>query len=69
MAGAHGENEKDALDRVHSPGPATVIRGPSLDQPVKMAEALVKAGVPGIEITYSTPSAVEVKVAIAHEYG
>ena len=42
----------DALKRI---GVVAVIRGSSADEAVAMAEALVRGGVLGIEITYSTP--------------
>lgn len=43
------------LDTLKRIGVVAVIRGGSADEAVAMAEALVRGGVLGIEITYSTP--------------
>ena len=43
------------LDTLKRIGVVAVIRGSSADEAVAMAEALVRGGVLGIEITYSTP--------------
>jgi 2-dehydro-3-deoxyphosphogluconate aldolase/(4S)-4-hydroxy-2-oxoglutarate aldolase len=53
-------NKQQTLDEIKTLGLVAVIRGPSPDLTVKMVEALVAGGVKGIEITYSTPNAVEV---------
>jgi len=50
-------------------GLLAVIRGPSAELTVKMVEALVKGGVLGIEITYSTPNAEEVVRTLAEKFG
>lgn len=44
------------LTTLRETGVVAVIRGASADEAVAMAEALVRGGVLGIEITYSTPS-------------
>lgn len=46
-----------------------VLRGPSPDVTVKMVEALVRGGVCGIEITYSTPNAAEVVRQLNDQFG
>lgn len=43
------------LDTLRRIGVVAVIRGSSADEAVAMAEALVRGGVLGIEITFSTP--------------
>ena len=53
-------NKQQTLDEIKTLGLVAVIRGPSPDLTLKMVEALVAGGVKGIEITYSTPNAVEV---------
>lgn len=51
------------LDLLKRVGVVAVIRGGSADEAVAMAEALVRGGVLGIEITFSTPDCCR---AIAH---
>lgn len=43
------------IDQLRDIGVVAVIRGKSADDAVAMGEALVRGGVRGIEITYSTP--------------
>jgi len=43
------------IDQLRDIGIVAVIRGKSADEAVAMGEALVRGGVRGIEITYSTP--------------
>ncbi len=57
------------LSRLQSLGLVAVIRGPSPDLTLKLVDALVRGGVLGIEITYSTPNAVEVVRALHKQYG
>jgi 2-dehydro-3-deoxyphosphogluconate aldolase/(4S)-4-hydroxy-2-oxoglutarate aldolase len=62
--------EKSAvLAKLKDLGLVAVIRGPSVDLTVKMVEALVAGGVLGIEITYSTPNAVEVVKTLDRTFG
>jgi 2-dehydro-3-deoxyphosphogluconate aldolase / (4S)-4-hydroxy-2-oxoglutarate aldolase len=53
-------NKQTVLEKISEIGLLAVIRGPSPELTVKMVEALIEGGVRGIEITYSTPNAVEV---------
>lgn len=46
-----------------------VIRGPSAELTVQMVDALVKGGIRGIEITYSTPNAEEVVKTLDRQFG
>src|SRR3972149_6411341 len=62
-------NKSEVLERVNSLGLLAVIRGPSADLTVQMVEALVKGGVTGIEITYSTPNAEEVVKTLSGKFG
>lgn len=62
-------DKKLVLEKVQNLGVLAVIRGPSAELTVKMVEALVKGGVTGIEITYSTPNAEEVVRTLASQFG
>jgi 2-dehydro-3-deoxyphosphogluconate aldolase/(4S)-4-hydroxy-2-oxoglutarate aldolase len=57
------------LARLKELGLIAVIRGPSADLTVKMVEALFAGGVYAIEITYSTPNAVEVVKTLDRTFG
>jgi 2-dehydro-3-deoxyphosphogluconate aldolase / (4S)-4-hydroxy-2-oxoglutarate aldolase len=62
-------NKQVVLEKVKQLGLLAVIRGPSVDLTVQMVGALIKGGVLGIEITYSTPNAEEVVKTLAAQYG
>lgn len=62
-------DKKLVLEKMQNLGVLAVIRGPSPELTVKMVEALVKGGVTGIEITYSTPNAEEVVRTLAGQFG
>jgi len=57
------------LKNINNLGLLAVIRGPSLDLTIKMVGALVDGGVRGIEITFTTPNALEVVQALDKEFG
>ena len=59
----------EILEKVKELGLLAVIRGPSAELTVQMVEALIKGGVLGIEITYSTPNAEEVVRTLSRKYG
>ena len=61
-------SKEAVLERIRGLGLLAVIRGPSPDLTVQMVEALIKGGVLGIEITYSTPNAEEVVKTLAAKY-
>ncbi len=61
--------KQDVLEKIKQLGLLAVIRGPSVDLTVQMVGALIKGGVLGIEITYSTPNAEEVVKTLAAQYG
>ncbi len=62
-------NKQEVLEQVKNLGLLAVLRGPSPDLTLRMVDALVKGGVLGIEITYSTPNAEEVVKAVSERYG
>jgi len=62
-------NKQQVLQKVKALGLLAVIRGPSPQLTVQMVEALIKGGVLGIEITYSTPDAEDVVKTLAGKYG
>ena len=61
--------KNETLEQIKNIGLLAVIRGPSAELTLKMVRALVQGGVTGIEITYSTPNAVEVVEKLSQEYG
>src|SRR5512137_2471531 len=62
-------NKAEVLEKVKELGLLGVIRGPSAELTVQMVEALIKGGVLGIEITYSTPNAEDVVKTLSGKYG
>lgn len=62
-------DKKTVFTRIRSLGLLAVIRGPSEEKTLKAVESLVKGGVKGIEITYSTPNASSVVNTLAKEFG
>ena len=62
-------NKQQIYKQIEELGLLAVIRGPSEQKTLKAVEALVKGGVTGIEITYSTPNANSVVNTLAREYG
>jgi len=62
-------NKQDVLNRVKELGLLAVIRGPSEDLTVRTIEALVKGGVFGIEVTFSTPNAYSVVERVKAMFG
>jgi 2-dehydro-3-deoxyphosphogluconate aldolase/(4S)-4-hydroxy-2-oxoglutarate aldolase len=62
-------NKVEVLEKVKELGLLAVIRGPSAELTVQMVEALIKGGVLGIEITYSTPNAEDVVKTLSGKFG
>ena len=60
--------KQEILERVKALGLLAVIRGPSADLTEKMVAALIRGGITGIEITYSTPNAEQVVRNLAAIY-
>jgi len=63
------KSKQEVLQKIKDVGLLAVIRGPSKDLTIKMVEALIKGGVIGIEVTYTTPQAEEVVSALKTAYG
>ncbi|HAF60703.1 MAG TPA: 2-dehydro-3-deoxyphosphogluconate aldolase [Anaerolineaceae bacterium] len=61
-------NKQIVLERIKKMGLIAVIRGPSQELTIKMVEALVAGGVTNIEITYSTPGAIEVVRSLNNKF-
>lgn len=57
------------LTRLRNLGLVAVIRGPSPELTLKLVGALVRGGVTGIEITFTTPDALQVTRSLRQEYG
>ena len=57
------------LERIRTLGLLAVIRGPSAGPTLKAVHALVRGGILGIEITYSTPEAPVVVRTLKEKYG
>lgn len=62
-------DKEQTLSAIQDKGLLAVIRGPSPDLTLKMVEALIEGGVTGIEITFTTPNALEVVRSLDQEYG
>lgn len=62
-------DKEKTLKKIQELGLLAVLRGPSHDLTLKMVEALVKGGVTGIEITFTTPDALEVVQSLDQEFG
>jgi 2-dehydro-3-deoxyphosphogluconate aldolase/(4S)-4-hydroxy-2-oxoglutarate aldolase len=69
MKGKPVDGKAQNLARLHDLGLVAVIRGPSLDLTLKLVDALVRGGVTGIEITFTTPNALQVTQALQEQYG
>jgi len=61
-------NKIDILKRIQDCGVVAVVRAESAEKAVKIADACVKAGIAGIEITYTVPGASEVIKELAKVY-
>jgi len=62
-------SKQEILQRIKDMGVLAVLRGPSEELTLKMVDALIKGGVYGIEITYSTPNAAQVVRSLDQEFG
>jgi 2-dehydro-3-deoxyphosphogluconate aldolase/(4S)-4-hydroxy-2-oxoglutarate aldolase len=63
------ENKAESLARLKKLGLVAVIRGPSAELTLRLVDTLVRGGVTGIEITYTTPNAVEVVSKLHQQFG
>lgn len=62
-------NKDLVLGKITDLGLLAVLRGPSPELTIQMVAALVKGGVLGIEITFTTPNALDVVKQINREFG
>lgn len=62
-------SKQATLDRIQEVGVLAVLRGPSRELTLKMVDALIKGGVIGIEITFTTPNAAEVVKSLNDTFG
>jgi len=62
-------SKQEILKKIEDVGVLAVLRGPSEELTLKMVDALIKGGVFGIEITYSTPNAAQVVKSLDQEFG
>lgn len=60
--------KEKTLQKIEDLGILAVIRGPSQELTLKMVKSLVKGGVTGIEITFTTPNALKVVQALDKEF-
>jgi len=61
--------KKFVFGKIKEFGLLAVLRGPTDHKTFRAVEALIKGGVKGIEITYSTPNAASVVNKLAKEFG
>jgi len=62
-------SKQETLNAIHDLGLLSVLRGPSPDLTLKMVQALVEGGVTGIEITFTTPNALEIVRELNQQFG
>lgn len=62
-------SKQTTLDTIRQLGLLSVLRGPSFDLTLQMVDALVAGGVRGIEITFTTPNALEVVKSLDRRFG
>ncbi len=61
-------NKLDVLKKVTDCGVVAVVRAKNADEALKIADACIKAGVAGIEITYTVPGATDVIKKLSETY-
>lgn len=61
--------KEGTLQKIKELGLLAVIRGPSAELTLEMVAALVAGGVTGIEITFTTPDALNVVASLAQQFG
>ncbi|HIY67702.1 MAG TPA: bifunctional 4-hydroxy-2-oxoglutarate aldolase/2-dehydro-3-deoxy-phosphogluconate aldolase [Candidatus Agrococcus pullicola] len=59
----------DRLERVQSTGVFAVLRAPTAQHAIEASRALVRGGITGLEVTYSTPDAAAVIRELVAEFG
>ncbi|HSI14066.1 MAG TPA: bifunctional 4-hydroxy-2-oxoglutarate aldolase/2-dehydro-3-deoxy-phosphogluconate aldolase [Chthoniobacter sp.] len=61
--------KSEIIQRLIDPGIIAIIRADSSEQLVEAAAALVEGGVSAMEVTMTTPNALEVVAAVVHKFG
>lgn len=61
--------KSEIIQRLVDPGIIAIIRADSSEQLVEAAAALVEGGVSAMEVTMTTPNALEVVAAVVHKFG
>jgi 2-dehydro-3-deoxyphosphogluconate aldolase/(4S)-4-hydroxy-2-oxoglutarate aldolase len=61
-------NKITVLKKIQDCGVVAVVRAETAEQALRITDACVKAGIAGIEITYTVPGATDVISAVAREY-
>jgi len=62
-------SKPDIIDRIINPGIVAVIRADSSEQLISVAEALYEGGVIGLEITMTTPNALQAISDVSKRFG
>lgn len=62
-------DDRDAFARVSRAGLIAVIRASNAEEAVRAAGALLEGGIPAIELTFSTPGAVEALAEVRRRHG
>lgn len=62
-------SKPEIIDRIVNPGILAVIRADSSEQLINVAEALYEGGVIGLEITMTTPNALQVIADVRKKFG
>ncbi len=62
-------NKPEIIDRILNPGIVAIIRADSSEQLLAAAEALYEGGVTGMEITMTTPNALQVISDVTKRFG
>src|SRR5512138_2501566 len=63
------KSKQQYLQQIADAGVIAVIRAPSKDVLIDIAQALMAGGVPGIEVTMSTPNAIAGIEMLASKFG
>ena len=61
-------DKQEVLKRLTDCGVVAVVRADSEEQAIKISEACIKAGIVGIEITFTVPGAVDIIKALTKKY-
>lgn len=61
--------KSEIIQRLVDPGIIAIIRADSSEQLVEAAAALLEGGVSAMEVTMTTPNALEVVAAVTHKFG